>query len=66
MLDYMKSHKYVTRLTAMSKIGIANPMEIIRQLKEQGNVIGDEWVSKTDRYGDKTKYKRYWLIKEAS
>lgn len=65
MLDYMRGHKYVTRATALSKIGIANAPEIIRQLKSCGHVIDGEWVTKMNRYGERAKYKRWFLVREA-
>ncbi len=59
LLEYMKTHKGVTRLIAM-RLGIANGPEIIRRLKMAGHVIGDEWVVEDDK-----RHKVYYLIREA-
>lgn len=62
LLAYLEAHKCVSRYTAMAKCGIANAPEIIRRLKENGVSIGDEWKTKTNRYGEKVRYKRWFLV----
>lgn len=64
LLEYMQTHRCVSRYTGMAKCGIANVPEIIRRLKVSGVQIGDEWKTKTNRYGEKVRYKRWFLLEE--
>lgn len=66
LLDYMRTHKGVTRATGLSKCRIANVPEIIRRLRESGHKIGDEWLTRTNQFGEKVRYKRYFLIEGVS
>lgn len=65
LLEYLRKHSGVTRATGLSKCRIANTPEIIRRLKENGHKIGDEWMTRTNQYGEKVRYKRYFLIEGA-
>ena len=65
LLEYLQTHSCVSRYTGMAKCGIANVPEIIRRLKAAGHPIGDEWASKTNRWGEKVRYKRWFLEGEA-
>ena len=65
LLQYMRTHKSVTRATGMSKLGIANIPEIVRRLRERGHTIEGEWVERIKDNGAKKRFKRYTLIKEA-
>lgn len=66
LLAYLRTHSGVTRATGLSKCRIANTPEIIRRLKENGHKIGDEWMVRTNQYGEKVRYKRYFLIEGVS
>lgn len=61
LLEYLESHQCVSRYTGMAKCGIANVPEIIRRLKENGVRIESAWTTKTNRWGEKVRYKRYFL-----
>lgn len=63
LLEYMKTHRCVSRYTGMAKLGIANVPEIIRRLKTY-TVIGEEWVTKENRWGEKVRYKRWYLMED--
>ena len=47
LLEYMKTHRCVSRYTGMAKCRIAN-----------------EWKTKTNCYGEKVRYKRWFLLEE--
>ena len=63
LLEYMQTHRCVSRYTGMAKLGIANVPEIIRRLKTYNN-IGEEWHVKENRFGEKVRYKRWFLLEE--
>lgn len=65
MLNWLRTHKGITRYVAMSHLRIANPPEIIRRLKMRGHTIQGDWVTKENTYGEIKRFKRYYLIKEA-
>lgn len=62
MLDYMRNHKGVTRLTATNILRIANPPEIVRRLRVRGYRIESEWNKRTNAYGETKRYTKYFLI----
>ncbi len=57
ILDYLKTHKRITRADAWNDLKIANGPEIIRRLKQKYN-IQSEWV-KNEETGKR--HKEYWL-----
>ena len=65
LLQYMRTHRSVTRATGMSKLGIANTPEIIRRLKHCGHLIDSEWGVRIHDNGARKRFKRYILVKEA-
>ena len=64
IVGYLKKHKYITTRSAMTDLGILRLASRISEMKGYGYKIGDEFVTVIDRFGKKTKIKRYWLIKE--
>ena len=64
IVRYLKSHKYITTRTAMTDLGILRLASRISELRRYGYQIGDEFVPVVDRYGKKTRIKRYWLIRK--
>lgn len=63
ILNYMREFGSITTLNAFIDLGCSRLAEYIRQIREEYKVA-DEWVHTVNRYGEKTKYKRYWLIEE--
>lgn len=64
IVGYLKKHKYITTRSAMTDLGILRLASRISEMKEYGYKIGDEFIDVVDRYGKKTRIKRYWLIRE--
>lgn len=64
IVGYLKKHRYITTRTAMSELGILRLASRISEMRKYGYKIGDEYVDVLDRFGKKTRIKRYWLIRE--
>ncbi len=60
ILNYMKLFGSITTFQAFTDLGCTRLSEYIRQLRFD-YVIQDEWISTTNRYGEKVQYKKYWL-----
>ena len=60
ILNYMNEFGSITTWDAFRDLGCTRLSEYIRQLR-QDMVIEDEWVQTTNRYGEKTQYKKYWI-----
>lgn len=62
VLNYLKENENITSLDSFSKLWIMDLQGVIRDLKKDGYTIMDRWVSKTNMYGEKKKFKLYFLI----
>ena len=60
VLKYMQDFGSITTYNAFIDLGCTRLSEYIRQLKKEF-IIRDEWISTTNRYGEKVQYKRYWI-----
>ena len=60
ILNYIKTFGEITTFQAFQDLGCTRLSEYIRQLRME-YVIKDEWITTTNRYGEKVQYKRYWL-----
>lgn len=65
VLRHLQDHDSITSLEAMQEYGIYRLASRISDLKKAGIGIQREFVSGTNRYGEKTKFVRYSLKKEA-
>ena len=63
ILNYMKEFGSITTLDAFVDLGCSRLSEYIRQLRQEYQVE-DKWESGTNRWGEKTEFKRYWLKSE--
>ena len=63
VLNYMRTYGSITTWEAFRDLGNTRLSEYIRQLREE-YIIEDEWLHSINRYGEKVKFKKYW-IKEA-
>lgn len=63
VLQYIKDFGTITTYDAFVDLGCSRLSEYIRQLRLEYNIV-DEWVSTTNRYGEKIRYKKYWLEEE--
>lgn len=62
VLQYCQEYGSITTRTAMLDIGIADLQGVIRDLKKSGFTIESKWEKGVNRYGDKTPYKRYYIL----
>ncbi len=63
VLQYMRDFGSITTYNAFIDLGCTRLSEYIRQIRLEFKV-NDEWISTTNRYGEKVQYKRYWLEEE--
>ena len=63
ILDYMNRHGGITAKQASDDIGVSRLASRIGELKDLGYPITYEWESGFNRYGDKTRWKKYMLVK---
>ena len=60
VLKFILDYKSITTFEAFTELGCTRLSEYIRQLRQEYDVQ-DEWLYTTNRYGEKVKYKRYWI-----
>ncbi len=63
VLQYILEFGSITTYQAFTDLGCTRLSEYIRQLR-QTHVIDDEWIETTNRYGDKVRYKKFFLADE--
>ena len=61
-IDYINKFGSISSWEAYSDLGITQLGARIDQLKKEGYNFKTEWESSKNRFGDKTEYKRYYLI----
>ena len=63
VLDYMMKHGSITALEAVDNLGVMRLASRVHEIKEQG--IGIETVMQegVNRFGETTKFARYYLVK---
>ncbi len=64
ILQYIREFKSISSWEAYADLGITQLGARIDQLKKEGYEFRSEWESSTNRYGDKTEYKRYYLVND--
>lgn len=63
IISYMREFNSITTYNAFIDLGCSRLSEYIRQIRLT-HKVNDEWVYTINRYGEKVKYKRYWLEEE--
>lgn len=61
ILDYLRTHPYMTGMDAVTKLGIMSYTKRISELRRQGHEIESVWIYDTNRDGDQVRYVRYVL-----
>ena len=64
IIEFMQEHKSITCKECQKHIGTTELRRRIRDIKDMGYEIGDVWEDGENRVGVKTRYKRYFIIKE--
>lgn len=62
ILEYIRNFGSISSFEAYSDLGITQLGARIDQLKKEGFEFRTEWESNTNRFGEKTEYKRYYLV----
>lgn len=62
ILDYCSRHKSITRLEAVTNLGITELPKRISEMRRLGYVFDKEWIEVKNRYGEKTRVKRYTYL----
>lgn len=64
IIEYIQKYGFITSYTAYSKLGITQLATRISELKERGYIFKKERVYTKNRFGKKTHYDKYYLIKK--
>ena len=62
LLKYLKENESITSLECVTKLFIIDLQGVVRNLKEDGYTILDKWEKRVNLYGQKKRFKRYFLI----
>ena len=62
IINYIREFGSITSYEAYSDLGITQLGARIDQLKKEGYEFKTEWESNTNRFGERTDYKRYYLV----
>lgn len=62
IINYIRQFGSISSWEAYSDLGITQLGARIDQLKKEGFKFRTEWESNTNRFGEKTEYKRYYLV----
>jgi len=60
VLNYIRDFGSITTFEAFTELGCTRLSEYIRQLRLEYNIL-DQWITSTNRYGEKVQFKKYWL-----
>lgn len=61
IINYIRQFGSISSFEAYANLGITQLGARIDQLKKEGYEFKTEWESNTNRFGEKTEYKRYYL-----
>ena len=62
VLEYMRKHTFITQKEAMDNLGESRLSARVFTLKKKGYAILGEYITVTNRHGEKCRVKRYCLI----
>lgn len=60
VFKYMQDFGSITTFQAFTELGCTRLSEYIRQIRKT-HTVKDEWITTTNRYGEKVQYKRFWI-----
>lgn len=61
VVDYCKKHGSITQMEATNAFGCTRLGARIWDLKDRGYFVCSIWENGVDRFGEKTRYKRYYV-----
>lgn len=56
----MRDFGSITTFDAFIDLGCTRLSEYIRQIRQE-YIVKDEWLTTVNRFGEKRRYKRFWL-----
>lgn len=63
VLRHLKEYKSITSFEAFTEYGATRLSAIIFELRKK-YIITDEWIERTNRYGENVRFKKYLYVKE--
>lgn len=60
IINYMHQNGSITTFEAFTELGCSRLSEYIRQIRFEYN-IKCEWITAQNKYGEKIRYKRFWI-----
>ena len=61
IINYIRQFGSISSWEAYKDLGVTQLVTRIKELKEQGYEFRTEWENSTNRFGERTDYKRYYL-----
>lgn len=61
LLSAFLAGRKITRLSALTELGIFELSARIKKLESEGNEIHRQSITVTNRFGEKTRVKEYWI-----
>jgi hypothetical protein len=61
LLSAFLAGRKITRLSALTELGIFELSARIKKLESEGNQIQRQSITVTNRFGEKTRVKEYWI-----
>lgn len=62
IINYIRQFGSISSWEAYKDLGVTQLATRIKELKEQGYEFRTEWENSTNRFGERTDYKRYYLV----
>ena len=62
VIKWCENGRYINNKIASDELGICDLQGVIRDLKVDGYTIIDQWQKGVNRWGDKARYKNYWVM----
>ena len=63
VLRHLKEYKSITSFEAFTEYGATRLSAIIVELRKK-HIITDEWIERTNRFGENVRFKKYLYVKE--
>ena len=61
VLEFLEKNKTINSFECFVKLQIVDLQHAIYELRKEGYLITDKWITKINKYGKKIKYKEYRL-----
>lgn len=65
ILEYLNKYGSITQLEAMRDISVFRLASRVSDLKKRGYLIDSEWMIVENKYGEKCRVKKYFLVEGA-